>query len=91
MWGRDLSCPYGPTTYVAYIVDRDVLQTNVPQHFRDPRAARPFRPRWRGNRGQRRLASERRFVGTLDVRPRGAYAIVGQKCGDGFNHCGELY
>src|SRR5207302_9645039 len=32
MWGRDTSCPYRPTTHVSYIVDRDVFQTNVPQH-----------------------------------------------------------
>jgi hypothetical protein len=80
-----------PSPDVSDIIDGHVFQPGLAQHFRDAPAARPFRPRGRGDRGQRSLAAERRFVGALDVRARSTHAIVGQKCGDGFNHCSELY
>jgi hypothetical protein len=46
------------------------------QHFRYACASRRFGTRWRGNRGQGGLAAECRFVGALDMRARGAHAIV---------------
>src|SRR2546425_383994 len=65
-----------PATHVADSIDRDLVQPGLTEHFRHPRAARPFRPGWGGNRGQRSLAAERRFVGALDVRARGAHAFA---------------
>jgi hypothetical protein len=76
-----------PATHVADSVNRDLVQPGLTEHFCHPRAARPFRPGWRGNRGQRSLAAERRFVGVLDVRARGAHALV-QK--DGVDHVSKL-
>jgi len=80
-----------PGAHIPHFVYLHILQSCLIQHFRDACASRRFRTRWRGNRGQRGLAAERRFVGAFDVRARGAHVIVGEKCGDGFNHCRELY
>ena len=68
--------PTTPATHVADSVDRDLVQSGITEHLRHPRAARSFRPGWGGNRGQRSLAAERRFVGALDVRARGAHAFA---------------
>ena len=61
-----------PTTDVSDVVDRNGPQTHVFEHLRDARGARPFSPGGSGNRRQRRLTGERRFIGVFDVRPRGA-------------------
>jgi len=76
-----------PSPHVADVVHMHVLQSDVAQHFRNPRPARRFRARRRGNGRQRSLAGERRFVRAFDVRARGADAFVEE---DGVDHVSKL-
>ncbi len=65
-----------PPPHVPHVVHAHVLQSDAAQHVRDARTARPFRPRWRRDRGQRGLAAERGFIGALDERARRPHAFV---------------
>src|SRR6266566_2559106 len=93
VWGRSMLRPYVasivsiPPAHIPDLVNLHIRQSSLAQHFRHPRAARPFRPGWRGNRGERSLAAERRFVGALDVRARGAHALIEE---DGVDHVSKL-
>ena len=68
-----------PSPDIPDIIDGHVFQPCLAQHFRDAPAARPFRPCWRGNRGQRSLPAERGFIGALDERPRCTDSIVAEE------------
>ena len=80
-----------PGTYVAHIIYGDVMQPRVNKHFRDAPAARRLRSGRRRDRGQRRLSRERGFIAALDVRARGADAIVYEERVDGRKHHRQLY
>ena len=74
--------PYIPPTHIADIIDRHVFQTRFTEHLGDPAAPRRFRSGGRGNRGQRGLTRQRRFIRALDMRPRSPDAIVREECVD---------
>jgi hypothetical protein len=66
-----------PSTDVSNLIHTNIGQSDVPKQLRDVRAARRFGPRRRGDRGQRGLTGERRFIGALDMRARRTDSIVG--------------
>jgi len=76
-----------PSAHVPHVVHVHILQSDAAQHVRNARAARPFRPRWRRDCGQRGLAAERRFIGALDERARGPHAFVLE---NGVDHDGKV-
>jgi len=61
-----------PRPHIPNLINSHIRQPGIPEHFRDARAPRCFRAGRRGDRGQRRLAGERRLVRALDVRAGGA-------------------
>ena len=74
--------PHKPSSYVSHVVDTDVCQSNVSEHFRNVRAARRFRTGRRWNRRQLGLARQRDLIGAFDVRAGRADAVVGENCVD---------
>src|SRR5205814_1605809 len=80
-----LACPPG---HVADLVDRDVVQADGAEQLGHVRGAVALGAGRRRNRTQRGLARERDFVGTLEVRARGADAVVREQARDGLiHHC----
>jgi hypothetical protein len=76
-----------PSPHVPHAVHSHIRQADFPKQLRDVRATRRFGPRRRGDRGQRGLTGERRFIGALDMRSGGGNAIVGEK---GTDHAAKL-
>ena len=68
-----------PRPHVTDLIDRDIVQAGIGEHLRHAGPACPLGAGGGGNRRQRRLARQCRFVGALDVGPRGADAIVGEQ------------
>src|SRR5438045_2318348 len=80
--------PGGPPVHVSDLVDRDVVQADGAEQLGHVGGAVALGARRRRNRTQRRLARERDFVGTLEVRARGADAGVREPARDGLiHHC----
>ena len=71
--------PYVPTPHVADIVDCHVGQPHVSEQLRHSPTARGLVAGGGGNRRQGCLTRECRFIRALDVRTRGANAIVSEE------------
>ncbi len=76
-----------PSPHIPDVICRDVVQSDIAKHLRDPRAARSLRAGRGGDRGERGLARQRRLVGALDVLAGGAHPFVRE---EGVDHGSKL-
>ncbi len=74
--------PVQPPVHVPDFVHQHVPQSDLPEQLGDARAAARFGSRGRGQSAQLGLARQRHLVGALQVRPRGAHAVVPEQAGD---------
>src|SRR5438045_5201622 len=65
-----------PRPNIPYVVDRDVAQSRIAEHFCDALGTCGLRPSRRGDRRQRGLTRQCRFIGAFDKCAGRADAIV---------------